>query len=181
MVRAFYGGLKERKRSISYFVSEFARKMKKRECRLLFILPLLLYNKAKLLESNLKCSKHNLHRNRKKNTRHGTGKQYCSKFLGLQQRETNYIISREKKKKLQFRRESQSYQQNRKMKRNSSASTIITQNKRESEKKNRKISEKKKIIIHTVKNYCKRRRNKYFGANREGEITEEKKNNKRML
>lgn len=67
------------------------------------------------------------------------------------------------------------------MKRNSSASTIITQNKRESEKKNRKISEKKKIIIHTVKNYCKRRRNKYFEANREGEITEEKKNNKRML
>lgn len=61
------------------------------------------------------------------------------------------------------------------MKRNSSASTIITQNKRE-RKRNRKISEKKKkIIIHTVKNYCKRRRNKYFGANREGEITEEKK------
>lgn len=74
MVRAFYGGLKERERSISYFVSEFARKMKKRESRLLFILPLLLYNKAKLLESKLKCSKHNLHRNRKKNTRHGTGK-----------------------------------------------------------------------------------------------------------
>lgn len=68
MVRAFYGGLKERERCISYFVSEFVRKMKKRESRLFFILPLLLYNKAKLLESKLKCSKHNLHRNRKKIT-----------------------------------------------------------------------------------------------------------------